>query len=85
LFISFLYKQREQGDKSYGDRLTSKKDIITKYKFTFAFENSNTNDYVTEKLFGPLEAGSVPIYQGAPNAKKFAPDDHSVIFADDFK
>lgn len=36
------------------------KSIIPKYKFTFAFENSETDDYVTEKLFGPLAAGSVP-------------------------
>jgi hypothetical protein len=30
------------------------------YKFAIAFENSNAEDYVTEKLFGAFAAGAVP-------------------------
>lgn len=37
-----------------------KKDVIGKYKFAMAFENSATDDYVTEKLFGVFVAGAVP-------------------------
>jgi len=70
---------------NYNNRLQLKKEIISKFKFTFAFENSEAPDYVTEKMFGPLEAGSVPVYYGAPNSKKFAPNNHSVIFASDFR
>jgi hypothetical protein len=34
--------------------------LVSTYKFTMAFENSATDDYVTEKLFGVLVSGSVP-------------------------
>ncbi|KAH9259798.1 hypothetical protein BASA81_002220 [Batrachochytrium salamandrivorans] len=46
----------------------------TQYKFSLAFENSERVDYVTEKLYGPLAVGSVPVYLGAHNVKFFAPD-----------
>mmetsp|Transcript_14662 Transcript_14662/g.20431 ORF Transcript_14662/g.20431 Transcript_14662/m.20431 type:complete len:550 (-) Transcript_14662:27-1676(-) len=57
------------------------------YKFLMAFENSETEDYVTEKILEPLEGGSVPLYHGSPVpfCYKFAPNNHSVVFADDFK
>eukprot|EP01119_Soliformovum_irregulare_P004436 TRINITY_DN1543_c0_g1_i1.p1 TRINITY_DN1543_c0_g1~~TRINITY_DN1543_c0_g1_i1.p1 ORF type:complete len:516 (+),score=136.53 TRINITY_DN1543_c0_g1_i1:1328-2875(+) len=67
-----------------GHRLDRKFAIMLKYKFVFSFENSNTDDYITEKMFGPLAAGSVPIYSGAPNGKKFAPNNRSVLFESDF-
>jgi hypothetical protein len=47
--------------------------VIRGYRFTLAFENSIDTDYVTEKFFGPLGAGSVPVYLGAPNIEDFAP------------
>ncbi|KAH9262741.1 hypothetical protein BASA82_000232 [Batrachochytrium salamandrivorans] len=37
-------------------------------------KNSERVDYVTEKLYGPLAVGSVPVYLGAHNVKFFAPD-----------
>ena len=46
---------------------------IARYRFTLAFENSIAHDYVTEKFFDPLIAGSVPVYLGAPNVADFAP------------
>jgi hypothetical protein len=58
--------------------------IVSTYKFTMSFENSGTKDYVTEKLFGVLAAGSVPLYDGAPNGKIFGPSEKSMLFADDF-
>jgi hypothetical protein len=54
------------------------------YRFTLAFENAITQDYVTEKFFDPLIAGSVPVYLGAPNIAGFAPGDHAYIDARDF-
>jgi hypothetical protein len=54
----------------------TKLDKVARYKFTLAFENSLTRDYVTEKSFDPLIAGSVPVYLGAPNIEEFAPGKH---------
>lgn len=62
----------------------SKLDVMSKYKFTIAFENAIAQDYVTEKFFDPLEAGSVPVYLGAPNVADFAPGDHCYIDVRDY-
>lgn len=54
--------------------------IIGSYRFCLGLENSILPDYVTEKMFDPLRAGSVPVYFGAPNAGEFVPE-HSYIDA----
>ncbi|MGJ4860264.1 glycosyltransferase family 10 [Labrys sp. La1] len=59
----------------------SKLKTIADYKFTIAFENACAEDYVTEKFFDPLWAGSVPVYLGAPNIEEFAPGDRCYIDA----
>ena len=59
--------------------------VISRYKFTLAFENSICRDYVTEKFFDPLIAGSVPVYLGAPNVDEFAPGDNCYIDASRFE
>jgi hypothetical protein len=51
----------------------TKRVTIGNYRFTVAFENSMTRDYVTEKFVEPLVAGTVPLYRGAPNIADFAP------------
>ena len=56
-----------------------KLDTISKYKFTIAFENAIAADYVTEKFYDPLIAGSVPVYLGAPNISDFAPGENCFI------
>nr|CAG4708570.1 unnamed protein product [Naegleria fowleri] len=68
-----------------GGYLDQKTALTATYKFTFSAENSETDDYVTEKLFGTLSAGSVPVYLGAPNARKFSPSKKSVIYVSDFE
>jgi len=65
-------------------RFVDKIDMLRPYKFTLAFENTNHADYVTEKYFQPLVAGSVPVYMGAQNSELYAPAPHSVIRTDDF-
>jgi hypothetical protein len=62
----------------------TKLQVTAQYKFTLAFENSTTTDYVTEKFFDPFRAGSVPVYLGAPNVEDFAPGNHCFIRAADF-
>jgi hypothetical protein len=80
---------------SYGRDLTNrwldedrgratKLEVIASYKFTLAFENAIAPDYVTEKLYDPLVAGSVPVYLGAPNVDQFAPADHCFVDVTDF-
>jgi hypothetical protein len=72
---------RLNDDKGY----KTKHDIITQYKFTIAFENSIGVDYVTEKLYQPLIAGSIPVYLGAPNVDDFSPGDNAYLNVSDFK
>ena len=59
--------------------------FLSQYKFHIAFENAVCNDYMTEKLFRPLEVGSVPIVFGSPLAKDWMPNEKSAIFVDDFQ
>ena len=61
-----------------------KLDTISSYKFTIAFENAIARDYVTEKFYDPLIAGSVPVYLGAPNIRDFAPGENCYIDASDW-
>lgn len=51
--------------------------LSKQYLFTIAIENSLEYDYVTEKLWQPLVAGSVPIYLGAPNINDWLPCQNS--------
>jgi len=49
--------------------MVSKSRELTDYKFTIAFENSVLPGYVTEKIFEPLAAGSIPLYFGDESVK----------------
>jgi hypothetical protein len=62
----------------------SKLAALSGYRFTLAFENARGRDYVTEKFYDPLIAGSVPVYLGAPNIEAFAPGERCFIDAADF-
>jgi hypothetical protein len=62
----------------------TKVQVIGRYKFCLAFENSIAPDYVTEKFFEPLLAGSVPVYRGAPNVEEFAPGENCFVDASRF-
>lgn len=45
--------------------------LYKNYKFVIAIENSFINGYMSEKLFIPILAGSIPIYMGAPDVHKY--------------
>lgn len=51
----------------------TKVETIARYRFCLALENSISPDYVTEKIYDPLIAGTVPVYLGAPNVDEFVP------------
>ncbi|MFP4528180.1 MAG: glycosyltransferase family 10 domain-containing protein [Candidatus Kapaibacterium sp.] len=58
-----------------GIPLKNKKDFLSKFKFTIAFENQSWPGYTTEKIFEPMLVGSLPIYWGNPLiSKDFNPD-----------
>eukprot|EP00026_Physarum_polycephalum_P006161 Phypoly_transcript_06202.p1 GENE.Phypoly_transcript_06202~~Phypoly_transcript_06202.p1 ORF type:complete len:603 (+),score=94.83 Phypoly_transcript_06202:168-1811(+) len=63
----------------------NKRDMIKNYKFLLSFENSNCNDYVTEKVYDGMYAGVVPVYMGAPNVEDIIPFNHSIIKVSDFR
>lgn len=55
--IDHLYK---------GDKWEIKRQFLSPYKFTIAFENDVYPGYQTEKLYDAMRAGSIPIYCGDP-------------------
>ena len=59
--------------------------FIRQYKFYLAFENGECRDYITEKFWGTLERGVVPVVMGANHEDytKMAPPD-SFIHVDNF-
>ncbi|CAM8971733.1 unnamed protein product [Rhodiola kirilowii] len=62
-----------------------KVETLKRYRFSLAFENSNEEDYVTEKFFQSLVAGTVPIVIGAPNIQEFAPQPGSILHIKELK
>jgi Glycosyltransferase family 10 (fucosyltransferase) C-term/Concanavalin A-like lectin/glucanases superfamily len=70
----------------HGASMKNKISVFSKYRYVLAFENNNITDYVTEKVVNAMQAGSLPIYMGAPNFKEdWMPADHSVVLTSDFQ
>ena len=51
----------------------NKRLVLQRYKFYLAFENGVVEDYVSEKVFDGLLAGSLSVYRGAPRIQLFMP------------
>lgn len=92
------YKKHLKWPEDIPNKFTNKHLLIKKYKFCLAIENTINyvkwgqmhsdpidNDYITEKLWDCMRAGSIPIYFGAENAKKYFPTNTSIIFFKDFE
>lgn len=62
-------------------RRARKVKVLSNYKFYLAFENAPVPDYVSEKVFEGLIAGSLPIYRGTSGINRFVPSNNSVIDA----
>ena len=61
--------------KSYKGTVSNKYEIMSQYKFAFSYENiSGYNGYITEKIFDPFIAGTVPIYLGSENILDYIPN-----------
>ncbi|KAL7584193.1 hypothetical protein Lser_V15G45813 [Lactuca serriola] len=64
----------------------NKVEALKHYNFSLAFENSNDEDYVTEKYFqSPVILGSIPVVYGALNIQDFAPSRDSILHIKDLK
>ena len=62
----------------------SKLKLVSAYKFMIVAENTELDDYVSEKIYWAFEAGVVPIYLGAPNIRDIWPVPHSFIHVRDY-
>ncbi|CAE8690951.1 unnamed protein product [Polarella glacialis] len=60
-------------DPPNGSSLDNKTAMARHYLFLLAFENENSEDYVTEKVWDALFAGTLPVYFGASNIDGFLP------------
>ena len=61
----------------------SKNDLISRYKFIIAFENTDGNGYMTEKIIDAYINNVVPIYWGSTADCSLFPRD-SMIYAADY-
>ncbi|KAM3190447.1 hypothetical protein ACQJBY_068517 [Aegilops geniculata] len=61
------------------DGKVDKVETLKRYKFSLAFENSNEEDYVTEKFFQSLVTGAIPVVVGAPNIQEFSPGEGAIL------
>ena len=69
---------------SEGNRDTTKTDILTDYKFSFALENTESKDYFTEKRYQAFLGLSIPIVWKNNNSDKYTPGENSVIYPEDY-
>ena len=53
--------------------------VLELYLLHLAFENQQEDDYITEKLWGTFEAGTIPVYFGAPNIEEHIPPQSAVV------
>lgn len=63
------YKRVDCGGAVLGNlgyKVEDKIPFLEPYKFTIAFENASYPGYVTEKIYEPMIARSMPIYWGSP-------------------
>jgi hypothetical protein len=69
---------------SYRGTVKTKKEVLSKYKFSICYENCMSLGYISEKIFDSFFSGCVPIYLGAPNIEKYIPN-NAFIDKRDFK
>ncbi|GAB5355240.1 hypothetical protein AAMO2058_000188800 [Amorphochlora amoebiformis] len=56
-----------------GNWYKRKSQILKKFPFYLAFENSNLTDYVTEKVYSAYFSGVVPVFWGSPTVESLVP------------
>jgi hypothetical protein len=59
--------------------IDNKLDIIKPYKFCLTIENSNENNYVSEKFYDCILTNTIPIYFGCKNIKNLWPENGYIL------
>lgn len=73
-----------RGPRCYGSVVADKISVMSKFKFSFALENFESDaGYISEKIHDCFRAGTVPIYLGDKNISRVVPSD-AIILMDDF-
>ncbi|RXU61976.1 hypothetical protein CW358_24295 [Pseudomonas protegens] len=61
---------------SYQGKVSSKKDVLVKTRFSICYENvRDLQGYITEKIFDCFFSGCIPVYWGANNVSQHIPSD----------
>ena len=67
----------------WGDKgLNKKKDGIVDYRFSLCIENSNEQNYISEKFYDCILTNTIPIYFGCKNIKEFWPENGYILIKD---
>lgn len=66
-----------------GDKWEIKRQFLSPYKFTIAFESYSYPGYQTEKLYDAMQMNSVPIYCGDPYIDEIF-NKHSFVHSEDY-
>ena len=64
-----------QAKRAYRGTIQDKFATLRQYRFALAIENTRFTGYVSEKLFDCIFAGTIPIYDGAPDISDYIPAD----------
>ena len=80
-----LHNRDEPPLKKGESRGEAKRRLLASYKFSLAFENAIVGDYVSEKVYDALLAGSLPLYRGAKRVDDLLPSPKSVVKFSDFQ
>lgn len=75
-------KYKPAFERAYKGYAPDKIKAVSQAWFALAFENTRHLDYVSEKIYDVMKAGTVPIYLGAPNIEEFVPKDCFINYAD---
>ncbi len=65
---------------SYYGQIKDKFKILSGFKFSLCFENTNADGYISPKIFDCFKAGCVPIYWGAGNIEAYVPKNCFIDF-----
>jgi hypothetical protein len=73
--FKFLRKLLPGQYHSYKGSISSKKEVMKKYKFAICYENAkDSKGYITEKIYDCFFSGCVPVYLGASNVTDYIPE-----------